>query len=249
MKKQTRIAIITITLIVALIGVMVGAFFIYASNYYEADETALEALKSNVNVNVSYNEDGDFYAFEPLSAYSSAFVFIPGGKVEYTAYAPLMQEIAKCGVLCILLKVNFNLAILDQNAPKGIQSYYPDVAKWSIGGHSLGGSVASMYLAKNPNEYSTIIFLASYPQSDLSSLNIKSVSIYGTKDGVMNRDKFEESKTKLPKESSIFEIEGANHAQFGSYGFQKGDNEATIENTVQWAITASYVIPFLSSLY
>ena len=26
----------------------------------------------------------------------------------------------------------------------------------------------------------------------------------------------------LPKDSTIFEIEGGNHAQFGDYGFQKG---------------------------
>ena len=236
MKKSTRIVLIILIPFV-LITASVGGFFIYVNDYYKADDIALSALESDDLVKVTHVDD-KYYIFEPIEVSNKAFVFIPGGKVEAKAYAPLMREVAKKGFVCILLEVKFNLAIIDQNAPLGIQSDFSNIDTWIIGGHSLGGTVASMYLAKHQDEYSGIVFLGSYPQSDLSSLDIKSVVIYGTEDKVLNMEKFESSKQKWPKATNVNVIEGGNHAQFGSYGAQKGDGTATIAASEQWAIVA-----------
>ena len=40
-------------------------------------------------------------------------------------------------------------------------------------------------------------------------------------------------------------IEGGNHCQFGSYGFQKGDNEATVSHEQQIATTVGLIVDFI----
>ena len=40
-------------------------------------------------------------------------------------------------------------------------------------------------------------------------------------------------------------IEGGNHCQFGSYGFQKGDNEASISHEEQMYKTVETVVSFI----
>ena len=240
MKNSTKKIIISISVVVVVLAATIGGFFIYVGDYYKADETALNALKGNESVKVEFNKNKGYYAFIPNVEYTSAFVFIPGGKVECTAYAPLMLKLAEDGVLCILLKVNFNLAILDQNAPKGIKEDFKEVEKWSIGGHSLGGAVATMYVSKHLDEYEGLVLMGSYPSKDLSKSNLDCVVIYGSNDQVMKKDKFEKSKSYLPKITTIHEINGGNHAFFGSYGEQKGDGKATISNATQIELAANY---------
>ena len=49
----------------------------------------------------------------------AGFIFYPGGKVGYTAYAPLMLALAEQDILCVLLEMPFNLAVLDSSAAEG----------------------------------------------------------------------------------------------------------------------------------
>ena len=240
MKNSTKKIIIAVSVVLVVLATIIGGFFIYVGDFYKADESALNALDNNELVKIEFNKDKGYLAFIPSVEYTSAFVFIPGGKVEFTAYAPLMLKLAEDGVLCILLKVNFNLAILDQNAPKGIKEDFKEVEKWSIGGHSLGGTVATMYVSKHLDEYEGLVLMGSYPSKDLSASNLDCVVIYGSNDKVMKKDKFEKSKSYLPKITTIHEINGGNHAFFGSYGEQKGDGKATISNATQIELAANY---------
>lgn len=240
MKNSTKKIIISISVVVVVLATIIGGFFIYVGDYYKADETALNALNSNELVKVEFNNDKGYYAFIPNVEYTSAFIFIPGGKVECTAYAPLMQKIAQEGVLCILLKVKFNLAILDQNAPKGIKEDFNEVEKWSIGGHSLGGAVACLYVNKHIDEFQGLVLMGSFPSKDLSESNLDCVAIYGSNDKVMKKHHFEDNIKNFPKLTTVHEINGGNHAFFGSYGEQKGDGKATISNATQIELAANY---------
>ena len=58
---------------------------------------------------------------------TKALIFYPGGRVQYTAYAPLMHELAKNNFVCILVHMPGNLAVLDQNAADGIIEKYKDM--------------------------------------------------------------------------------------------------------------------------
>ena len=241
MNKSLKNTLIVVCVLVIVVAAGVGVFFAYVNNYYRADEDALNAMESTSLVQVS-QKDG-YVEFMPTGEVKGAFVFIPGGRVEAIAYAPLMQEIANNGVLCILLQVKYNLAVMDQDAPKGIKDNYQGIDAWVIGGHSLGGTIASKYLAKHPDEYSGIVFLGSYADDDLSSLDIGCYLIYGSNDEVMKMGKYEAAKAKLPANYSEYIIDGGNHSQFGSYALQKGDGEASISKQLQWSIVAQLLCP------
>jgi hypothetical protein len=78
----------------------------------------------------------------------------------------------------------------------------------------------------------------------LKTGNIPAVSIYGTNDGLATGEKLDESKALLLPDTKFVAIEGGNHAQFGSYGFQAGDNEADITPEAQWTQTANATVDF-----
>jgi len=59
--------------------------------------------------------DDNTIVYAPEDA-TTGFIFYPSVKVEYTAYEPLMQACADCGILCVLVEMPFNLAVLDMNA-------------------------------------------------------------------------------------------------------------------------------------
>lgn len=236
-KKRKRIVF---GLILVLLAVFIG-FGIYVNDYYHADEDALQALESDVQITVCESEDG-MISFEPQGMEAeTGLIFYPGGKVQYEAYASLMRACAQQGILCVLVKMPFNLAVLDVNAADGIQQQYPDIERWYIGGHSLGGSMAASYLGKHSDEYEGLILLASYSTEDLSESGLHVISVYGTQDGVLNMEKYGQYKENLPDDLAETVIEGGCHAYFGSYGAQDGDGIPAITREEQIEMTAEVI--------
>ena len=242
MKNKRRILIISIS-IVAAIAIIFGACAIYLGDYYRADEGAIAAFAPEDNVSVS-TLDGGNIVFEPQNA-TVGFIFYPGGKVEANAYQPLLAELARNGVLCVLVEMPFNLAVFDINAADGIQEQYPHIEDWYIGGHSLGGSMAASYLADHVDEYEGLILLGSYSTADLSDTDLDLLSIFGSEDKVLNREKYDENKSNLPDGFCEVVIEGGCHAYFGMYGAQDGDGTPTISNHEQIRLTVESIIKVL----
>ena len=236
MRKRKIILLIAAAVLLALI---IGCAA-YVSDYYRADETALAALEGSENVAV--RTDDGCVVFEPESPVAG-FIFYPGGKVEHTAYAPLMLELAKQDILCVIVKMPFNLAVLDINAAKDIPDRYPQISSWYIGGHSLGGSMAASHAAANADAYNGLVLLAAYSTAEVTGLEV--LSIYGTADGVMNAEKYKSNYSNLPGNTVEVILEGGNHAGFGSYGSQEGDGEATIAQSDQISQTAQAIVSLI----
>ena len=137
-RKRKRIIIL-----IMVVVVLFAACAIYLSDYYHADMSAIEDMEFSSEIAVEFEtwEDG-IMAFAPEAA-ETGLIFYPGGKVEYRAYQPLMQAFAAEGILCVLVEMPFNLAVLDVDAADGIQEEFPEIEEWYIGGHSLGGSMAA----------------------------------------------------------------------------------------------------------
>ena len=230
---------IIITSAILALAIMVGACAIYLSNYYHADDVAISAFLPQDTMWVE-GPDGTI-VFEPTEA-SKGFIFYPGGKVEHRAYIPLMQACAEQGILCVLVEMPFNLAVLDINAADGIQEQYPQIEDWYIGGHSLGGSMAAAYLEKNVEDYEGLILLGSYSTADLSQSGLDVLSIYGSEDKVINREKYEKNKVNLPEDFTEVILEGGCHAYFGMYGPQNGDGTPTISNEDQITMTVEHIL-------
>lgn len=224
-----------------LLLIIISAFLIYVLNYYHADSVKIEAAKIDSTIDIS-NKNGALI-FDPGNA-DTALIFYPGGKVEYAAYEPLMIKIAQKGILCILPKMPFNLAVFDINAADTYIPEYPKIQHWYIGGHSLGGSMAASYASKSNVKFEGLILMASYSTANISPKGIRVMSIYGSKDGVMNKESYKSNKSNLPDNLEEIVLKGGNHAGFGCYGTQKGDGEAEITPEQQQKDTAQAVAEF-----
>lgn len=237
--KRKRRIIIWLVSVIASIAVITGAGAIYVNDYYRADSKAITTFATSNNISAeTLDERTVVYAPEKAK---SGFIFYPGGKVEYTAYEPLMKACADKGILCVLIEMPFNLAVLDMNAAEGIRVKYPEIENWYIGGHSLGGSMAASYLSKNVAEFEGLVLLGSYSTADLSGTDLDVLSIYGSEDKVMNYEKYTDNKTNLPKDFTEVVIDGGCHAGFGMYGAQDGDGIPTISNEEQILLTAEKI--------
>ena len=239
--QRNRKILITLTCILLTVSLLAAAFFLYVGSYYHALPEATEALAETDGVQITSGKDG--MAFVPQNA-TTGLIFYAGGKVEFTAYAPLMRALAERGILCVLPEMPFNLAVLDINAADGICQLYPFIETWYIGGHSLGGSMAAAYLEKNADAFAGLLLLGSYSTADLSGASLSALSIYGSEDGVMDREKYAENLTRLPTNFKEIVIEGGNHAGFGTYGPQKGDGIAAIPAKEQINATADHIAAY-----
>lgn len=244
-KRKRRIFIIIASVFLS-VAIIFCACAIYLGDYYQADEAAIQAFESINKVNCHTLDNGTVI-FEPEEAIAG-LIFYPGGKVENDAYKPLMAACAEQGILCVLVEMPFNLAVFDINAADGIQEQYPDIDSWYIGGHSLGGSMAASYLEKNADDYKGLILLGSYSTADLSGTELDVLSIYGSEDKVMNRDKYNQNKPNLPSDFTEVVISGGCHAYFGMYGEQDGDGEPKITAEEQINKTASEIVKLIKHL-
>ena len=240
--KRKRKIFIIISSVVLVLAMIVGACAIYLGDYYRADEEAIGAFLPQ---GATWKEEPDgTIVFEPEGA-TKGFIFYPGGKVEYTAYVPLMQACAKEGILCVLVEMPFNLAVLDVNAANGIQKEYPEIEEWYIGGHSLGGSMAASYIADHAEDYAGLILLGSYSTADLSDTDLAVLSVFGSEDKIMNREKYDKYKSNLPNGFTELVVDGGCHAYFGMYGAQDGDGTPTITNEEQIRITVENIVKLM----
>ena len=227
-----------------LVGIAVGVILMvvvavgYLNDGYKATEAAQMAMISDDDVTVEQIDGAAvFMPAEPVDG----MIFYPGGKVEYTAYEPLMRECAQKGILCVLTKMPLNLAVLDVSAAEGICEKYEGIDKWYIGGHSLGGSMAASYLADNRDNFEGLVLLGSYSTADLSEGDVDVLSVFGSEDKVMNREKYEKYKGNLPDDFTEYVLEGGNHAFIGMYGEQDGDSKGTMTNEEQIKLTAQKI--------
>ena len=241
--KKSKIIKRFVALIIVL-ALLVGACAFYVNDYYRADMDAMVGVVQSKERYESQTLEDGTDIFKPENA-KVGFIFYPGGKVEYISYIPLMDALARNGVMCVLLKMPFNLAVLDVDGAEGIQEMYPEIENWYIGGHSLGGSMAASYLSENTSEYEGLILLGSYSTADLSKEDIKVLSVFGSEDKVMNKEKYDEYKINLPESFSEEIIDGGCHAYFGMYGEQEGDGTPTITNVEQIQKTAEIINIFI----
>ena len=214
----------------------------YTSNFYHADMEAIEAYMPEYEPREHVFADGSI-AYVPENA-EIGIIFYPGGKVEHTAYIPLMKALSSRGIVTVLIKMPYNLAVLKEDAAEDVKEVYPYAERWFIGGHSLGGTMAASYAASNTDRFEGVILLGSYTNKSLVNKGLRVLSIYGTQDSIMNLSKYDKYRAKLPKGFDERIIEGANHSGFGMYGLQNGDTRGTLTAEEQIAKTADLIIEF-----
>ena len=245
MKRWAKILgwVVLAALVVAAIG-----FVIWGLTPLGPGEVALGALEGTDAVVVSETDAG--WEFSPRSVDATrALVLYPGGRVDARSYAPLAAAIAARGYLVVVPPMPLSLAVLSPNAADQALESHPEIESWAVGGHSLGGAMAAGYASKNASQLDALVLLAAYASggSDLSATDLGVLDTYGDLDGVLTMENHAAGKALLPDDAREYVIAGGNHAQFGDYGPQPGDNEATISAEQQWAQTAEQVDALLAT--
>ncbi len=203
----------------AVLGVVVSATLLWARPF-PATDRALDALESTSDVAVIDSRTET--RFTPSARTGAGLVLYPGARVDPRAYAVLAHAVADAGHEVVVLKCAFDIAFLC------VSPDLPGDRAWAVGGHSLGGVAASAFAGDAESQADGLVLWASFPASDLSGVPIAVASISGTMDGLSTPDDIEASRADLPKSSMFTAVEGANHADFGDYGSQRGDGIATI---------------------
>ena len=231
-----------------VVTVAVAGFIIWAETPLPAMPEALAALNSDSQVQV---DSSRWIAFQPVGVQSHVgFIFYPGGRVDPRAYAPPVRQIAEAGYLSVIVPMPLNLAVFAPDSALEVMRTYPEIWTWIIGGHSLGGSMAAQFVYGHAGAMKGLVLWASYPPSgnNLTAYNIEAVSIYGTLDGVVNMGELVASHSLLPPNTTWVAIVGGNHAQFGWYGQQPSDNNATISRESQQSQAVQAVLELIDKI-
>jgi hypothetical protein len=237
MSKKRKILLGTLIPTSILLIVVIGGF-IFISQSYAPMQEALDALETTPDVIITDNKQ--WIVFDPINITSTnGFIFYPGGNVEPESYS-----------LVVIVKMPFDLAVFAPKRGLKVIDAFPEIHSWVIGGHSLGGSMASNLIYSEPDRFVGLVLLASYPQGSkpLTSNNLSVLTIYGSLDGIVSKNIPETISLLPPASTTILEIVGGNHANFGSYGDQKGDNPATITRIEQQYVTINAISQFLADI-
>jgi len=242
--KTLRIAgtVVATVAVVALV-----AFVWWGLTPLGPSEAALRALESDATVTVTHTREG--WVFAPRSRDATAgFIFYPGGHVDARSYAPYARDVAAQGYLAVVPVMPLSLAVLSPNAASKAIEAYPQIGRWILGGHSLGGVMAAQYADRHPDSSDALVLLASYPASgtDLGDAAIPVASLVGTEDTVIALDSWEAGKPLLPEDTEYESVAGGNHAQWGDYGPQPGDTEnPSLDAEAQRAVAVSATLRLL----
>ena len=174
---------------------LAAGFFWYVSDYYRAEDAALDVLASGENIEVQ----GSLTILSPSYPTDTAIIFYPGAKVEGAAYLPLLDQLRRTG-------------------------------------HSMGGAMASQFAAGHRDQVDGLILLGAYLYGEYPSAD--TLTVYGS----LNQS----VEDKIDYTEHVVEIDGGNHAQFGSYGLQRGDPPAEITPQEQQARTVEAISDFLA---
>ena len=238
MKKVISILKKIILVIAALVVVMIAGLWIYSMDSYEPLEKMHEAIDQ---IDQAYIKTEDFNEITfTVDEPKMHILFLPGGKVEPESYEYLAISLAIDGYNVTIAKPLFNLAIL---TPNYFNRFLSETMDNVVIGHSLGGTVGSMISSSN-ELVSHVVFLASYPIYDVSDKEV--LIITAENDSVLDSSKIEENIDFLGENHQNIEINGGNHAQFGWYGDQKGDGQATIDTITQQDLIITEIISFIS---
>lgn len=227
-----------------------------ACSYLPEDYKPLEAY--------TLEETLDYIMLSPsVDTKQTGIMFVPGGLVDPHAYIRTFEGFAAEEKQTVLiLKVRSNLAIFNSRQALKVRKEFDD-KKWLIGGHSLGGVVAAMAVANEPESFEGLYLMGSYSISDISNWNKPALMLLAENDGLTNLKDIEDNEDNLPEridtkgiydlmslgntsgKTVYYTILGGNHRQFGKYGAQEGDGEASIDMASQHLEIYNVLVMFM----
>lgn len=217
---------------------------------------------------IQVDETVNYISLKPTSVASSktGLLFYPGGLVDPHAYISTLQGLVLEGYPIVIVKVSANLAITNIDKAESCKVAFPEVEQWVLSGHSLGGAVTCIDIYNNPSQYVGAVLMASYTNenANLADWNGAVLSLFGEQDGLATPETIRENEYLLPTGINVerlvdmptnptggqtiyHQINGGNHAQFGSYGVQDKDGTANISRSEQHTEIINYIRAFFNA--
>ncbi|QNQ82230.1 alpha/beta hydrolase [Lactobacillus sp. PV012] len=236
--KTFKKIIITVISIIAII-LIAAATYIHFSTY-QPSAAAQQAAKSSQVINKA--------TVFKAKHNKMTVIFYTGAMVKPDSYSIWAKQVAQAGYTVKIVHFPLNMAFFNQNAADNLAGKNKN---YVVGGHSLGGAMASRYAHNSHNKHLRGLFLlGAYADEKgrLDKTNLDVLSITATNDKVLNWKNYEVNKKYLPTNTKFASIKGGNHAGFGSYGKQKGDGNTTISNATQQKEVANLLIKWLDKV-
>jgi hypothetical protein len=224
-RPRWRVVLVRSTAVLAVLGLITVLLYL---RRHPASSTAVDAMGGAPGVTVS--ESSTRIALRPTGeARTTGLVFHPGALVDPRAYVPNLTPLAEAGYPVIIIKEPYNIAFFDPNGAQATMDANPEVERWVVGGHSLGGVMAASVAGRDDDRVRGLLLWGSYPNGSIADrTELVAMSIYGSEDGLTTPAEIDDSRDRLPPDTTFVEIPGGNHAFFGDYGEQSGDGTATI---------------------
>jgi pimeloyl-ACP methyl ester carboxylesterase len=189
-------------------------------------------------------------AFVPVSPSGRGLIFICGSGVAAEAYGPLLRPVADAGYAVHIVKLPYRFAPFEAHKiaalgrVKRLIEQHPEIEEWVIAGHSLGGALAAR--TSEPKTVALVLIGTTHPKRhSLASLRIPITKVYATNDGIAPPERTLANRHLLPSHTKWMEIRGGNHSQFGHYGHQLFDGNASVAREEQQAMTRAALLEAL----
>jgi hypothetical protein len=173
-------------------------------------------------------------------------VFYPGARVAPEAYVATWAPIAaETDTLVLIPQMPLNLAVFGRSRADELIRERPEIDRWWVGGHSLGGAMAASWVGGQPEgRVEGLVLWASFSTEGAElqeRSDVQVLSVSGSRDGLATPEDIADRRSTLPPETVMIEIDGMNHAQFGRYGDQRGDLPAAVDaGEAQRELTAAH---------
>jgi hypothetical protein len=209
---------------------------------------ATAALASTPSATFEQGDDGRLTFTTSARPPTIGLVLYTGGKVPPAAYAPAARAIAEAGYLVAIVPAPLNFAIFDSGAAQHVIDDHPEIATWAVGGHSLGGATAALFIDGHPGLVRGLVLWASYSSVDLSADALQVSLSYGTVDQGVASFTEPANLAKLGPDVATTVIEGGNHEQMGWYTGQPNDPPATIPREAQQSRIVAATVDLLQAI-
>ncbi|MCD8380540.1 MAG: alpha/beta hydrolase [Lachnospiraceae bacterium] len=224
--------IVLLGIIAVLVLVILGVLLYHNQAYPEAVEIAGKMER--------VGKDYYFYGDSGIG-----FLIFSGAKTDERAYAYIAKLLHENGHTVVIPKQLFSLSMFGTKHGQEIMASNPEIKKWILVGHSLGGMPVSRIAAARPENLAGMVFLATYASLNLSDLDIGTIRITADHDGIMNNDFMKRYDGNLPHNTSNIVLQGANHQGFAAYHSTSGrDGKASISWQEQNEQTARLILDY-----